>query len=81
MVSGSVRRHPGVDVCAYRVCIDLGEDSRGETAEPVGGERSLEDGKRGNPGSVTSSGRFMPSAAHASGSSWIRPGPKRMAVG
>ncbi len=33
------------------------------------------------PGSVTSSGRFMPSSLHTAGSSAMRPGPKRTDVG
>jgi len=38
-------------------------------------------GRRASTGSVTSSGRFMPSELQASGNSAMRPAPKRIEVG
>jgi len=38
-------------------------------------------GSFASPGSVTNSGRLMPLAASASGSSEMRPAPKRTVVG
>ena len=81
VAAGAIGREPGVDVARRPGCPGP-RNTRGRPAGAVERfERRGEHRQLATPGSVTSSGRAIAEAFSASGSSAMRPAPKRIAVG
>jgi hypothetical protein len=72
---------PVLQVAAHRITLDLGESVVGSPAAALPATASFTMGSAASPGSVTNSGRVIPSRLQARASSAIRPTPKRISVG
>ena len=76
------RRHPVLDVRFNRVPADLREDRAAEPRLPARGNRFRHHRQGGKPRVRDEQGAVpCPSSRHASGSSRMRPAPKRIEVG
>ena len=81
MLAGAQHCDAGFDVARDRIGLHVAEQRDLEPALRSATMASAIIGSLARPGSVTSSGRLRPTALQASGSSRMRPAPKRIAVG